>query len=247
MRLSDVQALLDASFQDVREGAPRMYEPEDSRFDERLSAVWLEYRWYVHGRGLAEVFVKWKRVEKEACAREEVSVLRIHLLGHSATLAERAQRVLDAGMPSPGRLLELFGADGVKRECSVAGATGITLEHWPPPVPQPLLPEETFQALSAVLVDPHASFEERHEAVDRLCRERSPRVVHTLLAALEVGPSLSALRRLSEWGEPGALPHLERALSAVAPDNPADLWALTALQRRLQAWKPETPAHEPAM
>jgi hypothetical protein len=236
MRLSHVQALLDTSFQGVEEGAARMYEPEDARFDERLSAVWLEYRWYVHGRGLAEVFVKWKRVEKEACAREEVSVLRLHLLGHSAELTTRARRVLEAGTPSVGRLLELLGEDGVKRECSAAGSTGITLEHWPHPAPQPLLPEETFQALSAVLLHPESSFEERHEAVDRLCRERSPRVVHTLLAALEVGPSLSALRRLSEWCEPGALPHLERALASVAPDNPADLWTLTALQRRLQAW-----------
>ncbi len=236
MRLSHVQALLDTSFQNVREGATRMYEPEDPRFDERSSAVWLEYRWYVHERGLAEVFVKWKRVEREACAGEEVSVLRIHLLGRSATLTERARRVLEVGIPSPGRLLELFGADGVKRESSSAGPTGITLEHWPPPVPQSLLPAETFQALSAVLLDPNTSFEERHEAVDRLCRERSPRVVHTLLAALEVAPSLSTLRRLSEWGEPGALPHLERALAGVTPDNPADLWALTALHRRLLAW-----------
>jgi hypothetical protein len=247
MRLSHVQALLDTSFQGVKEGAPRMYEPEDERFDERLSAVWLEYRWYVHERGLAEVFVKWKRVEREACAQEEVSVLRIHLLGHSATLAACAQRVLEAGRPSQGRLLELLGADGVRRESSAAGTTGITLEHWPHPAPQPLLPEETFQALSAVLVDPESSFEERHEAVDRLCRERSARVVHTLLAALEVGPSLSALRRLSEWGELGALPHLERALEGVAPDNPADLWALTALQRRLRAWEATTRAPEPAM
>jgi len=240
MQLSHVQALLDTSFQDVREGAARMYEPEDPRFDERLSAVWLEYRWYVHERGVAEAFVKWKRVEKEACAREEVSVLRIHLLGHSARLAESALRVLRAGVPAPGRLLELFGSDGVKRESSAAGNTGITLEHWPHPAPQPLLPEEAFQALSAVLVDPAASFEERHEAVDRICRERSPRVVHTLLAALEVGPSLSALRRLSEWGELDAMPHLERALARVEPDNPADLWALTALQRRLQAWAAAT-------
>jgi hypothetical protein len=236
MQLSHAQALLDSSFHGVEEGAARMYEPDDARFDTRLSAVWLEYRWYVHERGLAEVFVKWKRVEKEACAREDVSVLRLHLLGHSAALAERAQRVLEAGTPSSGRLLELFGLDGVKRESSIAGLTHITVEHWPHPAPQPLLPEETFQALSAVLAHPEATFEDRHEAVDRLCRERSPRVVDTLLAALEVGPSLSALRRLSEWGVPGALPHLERALASVAPDNPADLWALTALQRRLQAW-----------
>ena len=236
MQLSHAQALLDASFIDAREGAARMYEPEDPRFDKRLSAVWLEYRWYVHERGLAEVFVKWKRVEKEACAQAEVSVLRIHLLGHSVTLAGCARRVLEAGTPSQGRLLELFSTDGVKRENSTVGSTHITLEHWPHPAPQPLLPEETFQSLSAVLVDPQATFEDRHEAVDRLCRERSPRVVQTLLAALEVGPSISALRRLSEWGELGALPHLERALAQVDPDNPADLWALTALQRRLWAW-----------
>ncbi|HEX8825636.1 MAG TPA: hypothetical protein VF794_37350 [Archangium sp.] len=237
MRLSHAQALLDSSFQGLEEAAARMYEPDDVRFDKRLSAVWLEYRWYTHERGLAEVFVKWRRVEKEACAQADVSVLRIHLLGHSAVLAERARRVLEAGTPSPGKLLELFGEDGVKRESSTEGATHITLEQWPHPLPQPLLPEETFQALSAVLVDPGATFEDRHEAVDRLCHERSPRVVGTLLAALEVGPSLSALRRLSEWGEPGALPHVERALAAVAPDNPGDLWALTALQRRLQAWE----------
>ncbi len=236
MQLSHAQALLDASFDGVEEGAARMYEPDDARFDKRLSAVWLEYRWYVHERGLAEVFVKWRRVEKEACAREDVSVLRLHLLGHSAALAERAQRVLAAGTPASGRLLELFGSDGVRRESSIVGPTHITVEHWPHPAPQPLLPQETFQALSAVLVDPEATFEDRHEAVDRLCRERSRRVVDTLLAALEVGPSLSALRRLSEWGEPGALPHVERALAAVAPDNPSDLWALTALQQRLRAW-----------
>ena len=236
MNLSDVQALLDASFHGIAEGAPRMYEPGDARFTERLAAVWLEYRWYVHERGLAEIFVKWKRVAREDCARAEVAVLRLHLLGHSAPLVERARRVVEAGVPSPGRLLELMGEDGVKRECSAAGPTGITLEHWPPPSPQALLPEESFQGLCAVLRDPDATGEERHEAVDRLCRERSARVVRALLSALEVGPSLSALRRLSEWGEPEALPYLEQALAKVAPDNPVDLWALTALQRRLQAW-----------
>ncbi len=236
MKLSHAQALLDSSFQGLEEGAARMYEPADSRFDERMSAVWLEYRWYVHERGLAEIFVKWERVEKEACAGTDVSVLRIHLLGHSAVLAERARRVLEAGTPTTGRLLELFGSDGVKRESSTDGPTHITLEHWPPPAPQPLLPEESFQVLSSVLVNPEATSEDRHEAVDRLCRERSPRVVGTLLAALEVKPALSALRRLSEWGVPGALPHVEQALVAVAPDNPGDLWTLTALQRRLQAW-----------
>jgi hypothetical protein len=236
MRLADVQAVLDASFQGVEEGAARMNEPGDSRFDERQSAVWLEYRWYVEGRGLAEVFVKWKRVDKAACADAEVAVLRLHLLGHSDVLTERAQRVSRAGTPSPGQLLELLGEDGVRRETSAAGPTAITLEYWPPPAPQALLPTERFQTLATVLGDPTASFEDRYEAVDRLCRERSPRVVNTLLAALEVGPSLSALRRLSEWGELGALPHLERALASVTPDNPSDLWTLVALQRRLQAW-----------
>jgi len=97
-------------------------------------------------------------------------------------------------------------------------------------------PAAELEALSSVLVNPEATFDDRHEAVDRLCRERSPRVVDTLLAALEVRPAPSALRRLSEWGVPEALPHVERALAVVAPDNPADLWTLTALQRRLQAW-----------
>ncbi len=236
MRLHAAQALLDDCFQGVEEGAPRMFEPGEPRFTERTSAVWLEYRWYVQDRGLAEVFVKWRRVEPSACAREEVSVLRRHLLGHAAGLVASAQRVLAAGEPSPGRLLELLGADGVRRECSAAGPTGITLEHWPPPTPQPLLPEATFQGLAAVLEDAGASFEERHEAVDRLCRERSPRVVATLLRALEVGPSLSALRRLSEWGETDALPYVDQALARVAPDNPGDLWTLTALRRRFEAW-----------
>jgi hypothetical protein len=236
MHLRHVQTLLDVSFQGLEEGAPRMYEPGDPRFDRRLAAVWLEYRWYVHERGLAEVFVKWKRVAREDCADAEVSVLRLHLLGQSATLGERARRVVEAGVPSSGRLLELLGEDGVRRECSDAGPTGITLEYWSSPTSSRVLPEERFQALCALLHDPEASGEERHEAVDRLSRERSPRVVAALLGALEVAPSLSALRRLSEWGEPEALPHLERALAQVAPDNPVDLWALTALQRRLQAW-----------
>jgi hypothetical protein len=236
MRLSHVQALLDASFLGMPEGAARMYEPEDPRFARRLSAVWLEYRWYVHERGLAEVFIKWRRVEPPHCPHTEVSVLRLHLLGHSAPLAACARRVLETGTPSPEHLLNLFGADGVERECTSVGPTRITLERWPPPAPQALLPEESFQALATVLVSPEATFDDRHEAVERLCRERSPRVVEALLAALEARPALlAALRRLSEWGVPAALPHLERALALLAPDNPADLWALTALQRRLQA------------
>ena len=237
MRLSQVQALLDTAFHGVEEGAVRMYEPGEAHFDERQSAVWLEYRWYVHGRGIAEIFVKWKRVAREHCPQEEVSVLRLHLLGFSPPLHERARRVLEAGAPSTGRLLELVDGDGVPRECSTAGATGITLEHWPLPLERPLLPMETFEALGAVLVDPRATAEERHEAVDRLSRERSPRVARALLAGLERGASFSALRRLSEWGELEALPHLERALAQVASDNLADLWALLALQRRLQAWR----------
>ncbi len=241
MQLSHAQALLDASFLGVQQGANRMYEPDEPRFARRLSAVWLEYRWYVHERGLAEVFVKWKRVEPARCADTEVSVLRIHLLGHTPSLAERAQRVLETGTPTPEHLLDLFGEDGVRRECTSTGPTRITLEHWPLPAPQALLPEVTFRALAAVLLSPEATFDDRHEAVDRLCRERSPRVVEALLAALEARPSiLSALRRLSEWGVTAALPHLERALALVDPDNPADLWALTALQRRLQAWEATT-------
>ncbi|HSP77934.1 MAG TPA: hypothetical protein VLQ93_05370, partial [Myxococcaceae bacterium] len=161
MQLSHAQALLDASFLGVRQGATRMYEPEEPRFARRLSAVWLEYRWYVHERGLAEVFVKWKRVEPAQCAHTEVSVLRIHLLGHSASLAERAQRVLETGTPTPEHLLDLFGQDGVRRECTSAGPTRITLEHWPPPTPQALLPEVTFQALAAVLLSPEATFDDR--------------------------------------------------------------------------------------
>jgi hypothetical protein len=238
MRLDEVRALLDSCFQGVAEGALRMYEPDEPRFARRLSAVWLEYRWYVHERGLAEVFIKWKRVPPEACAHTDVSVLRLHLLGLSPGLAERARRVQEAGTPAPERMLDLFGSDGVRRECTAAGPTTLTVEHWPLPSPTALLPEEHFQALASVLLDPEGTAEERHHAVDRLCAaERSPRVVQTLLLALEVGPSLSALRRLSEWGELGALPHLERVLAQVDPDNPADLWALTALQRRLRAWE----------
>jgi hypothetical protein len=67
--------------------------------------------------------------------------------------------------------------------------------------------------------------------------ERSPRVVETLLALLERRPSLMALRVLSEWGEVRARGPLQRDLAAVLPDNPADLWALTALDRRLAAWE----------
>jgi hypothetical protein len=243
MLLSHVQALLDSCFHGVKEGADRMHEPADPRFTSRVSAVWLEYRWYIHERGLAEVFIKWKRVEPRLSADTAVSVLRLHLLGHSPTLAACARRVLEAGTPSPERLLDLFGEDGVRRECTSSGPTTITVEHWPHPTPTALMPEERFQAFASVLLDPTSSTESRHHAVDRLCAaERSPRVVETLLAALDKAPSLSALRRLSEWGELGALPHLEQAIAQVPADNAGDLWALTALQRRLHAWQAMTRA-----
>jgi hypothetical protein len=73
--------------------------------------------------------------------------------------------------------------------------------------------------------------------VQRLAAERSPRVVEALVALVTRRPSLMALRVLSEWGEVRARPALQRDLAAVRPDNPADLWALTALDRRLEAWQ----------
>ncbi|MFP2927691.1 hypothetical protein ACLESO_21340 [Pyxidicoccus sp. 3LG] len=45
-----------------------------------------------------------------------------------------------------------------------------------------------------------------------------------------------ALRVLSEWGVVQARGPLQRDLALVRPDNPADLWALTALDRRMEAW-----------
>jgi hypothetical protein len=45
-----------------------------------------------------------------------------------------------------------------------------------------------------------------------------------------------ALRVLSEWGVVEAREPLRRALGSLEPDNTADLWALTALDRRLEAW-----------
>jgi hypothetical protein len=41
---------------------------------------------------------------------------------------------------------------------------------------------------------------------------------------------------LSEWGVVEAREPLRRALVSLDPDNTADLWALTALDRRLEAW-----------
>ncbi|MCP3140459.1 hypothetical protein [Pyxidicoccus xibeiensis] len=236
MKLSEAQALLERCFTGVSEGAPRLVEPDDSRFALRPSAVWLEYRWYVHVRGLAEVFLKWGRVPRAQCADAEVTVLRLHLLGASPELAVRAQRVLEGGTPSQERILDLFGGDGVRRECVSFGRTSVTVEHWEPPGPSPLLDEARFQALTGTLDDPDSTNEERHEAVQRLAVEHSPRVVEALLALLARKPSLMALRVLSEWGVVEARGPLQRDLALVRPDNPADLWALTALDRRLEAW-----------
>jgi hypothetical protein len=237
MQLRDAQTLLDRCFEGIPEGAPRLYEPAEPRFADRPSAVWLEYRWYVHERGLAEAFVKWKRVEVEAFAQVEASVLRIHLLGGSPTLTERARGMLAAGTPAPERILDVFGDDGIQRECVSAGDTSLTVEQWAPDGPSGLLEEERFQALSTVLASPETSPEERHEAVGRICVERSPRVIALLLGMLESVPSMMALRVLSEWGVLAAQAPLARTLAGIAPDNPSDLWALTALQRRLQAWQ----------
>lgn len=237
MRLKDFQALVDRCFAGLAQGAPRLYEPEDPRFLERPSAVWLEYRWYVHERGLAEVFLKWARVRLEQCAEAEPSVLRVHLLGDSPGLAERARGLLEAGTPSPERILGLFGDDGVGRECVSIGATSVTLEQWAKAGPHRLLEEAQFQALSGTLASSESTPEERHEAVQRISAERSERVVAALLRLLAERSSIMALRVLSEWGVVQAREPLRRAIEAVAPDNPADLWALTALERRLEAWQ----------
>lgn len=236
MKLSEAQALLERCFTGMAEGAARLTEPADARFALRPSAVWLEYRWYVQGRGLAEVFLKWDRVRPEQEADAETTVLRIHLLGGSPELAACAQRALEGGTPSPQRILGLFGDDGVRRECVSFGRTSVTVEHWELPGPRPLLEDGHFQALVGTLEDPDSTHEERHEAVQRLAGERSPRVVEALLALVTRRPSLMALRVLSEWGEVRAREPLKRDLAEVRPDNPADLWALTALERRLEAW-----------
>ena len=236
MRLKHAHALLDRCFAGSAEGAPRLSEPHDPRFSERLSAVWLEYRWYVEERGLAEVFLKWKRGRVEEADDAEATVLRVHLLGASEALAGRAQSLLEGGTPSPEGILDVFGNDGVRRDCATFGETRVTVEHWTKAGPQQLLDAVDFAALSAVLVNPQSTPEERHEAVTRISQERSERVVAALLGLVAARPSLMALRVLSEWGIQEARGSLAQALSDVAPDNPADLWALTALERRLQAW-----------
>jgi hypothetical protein len=237
MKLSDAQALLERCFGGMGEGAPRLREPDDARFALRPSAVWLEYRWYAHERGLAEVFLKWGRVPPEQSAGAEATVLRIHLLGASQELSVRAHRVLEGGTPSRERILDLFGDDGLRRECVAFGRTSATVEHWDSLGPSPLLEDSRFEALTATLEDADSTNEERHEAVQRLAAERSPRVVEALVALVTRRPSLMALRVLSEWGEVRARAALQRDLAAVRPDNPADLWALTALDRRLEAWQ----------
>jgi hypothetical protein len=237
MNLSDAQSLLERCFAGMPEGAPRLFEPGDPRFALRQSAVWLEYRWYVRPRGLAEVFLKWGRVPLAQCGGAEATVLRVHLLGASAELAERARRLLEGGTPSRDRILDLIGDDGLHRECVSLGRTSVTVEHWERPGPSPLLDDARFQALAATLEDAGSTNEERHEAVQRLSTERSPRVVEALVALVTRRPSLMALRVLSEWGVVRARDALQRDLATVRPDNPADLWALTALDRRLEAWQ----------
>lgn len=237
MRLKDAQALVDRCFAGVAEGAPRLYEPDDPRFADRPSAVWLEYRWYVLERGLAEVFLKWGRGIPERSAEADVSVIRIHLIGDSSGLSLRAQGLLEGGTPSPERILGVFGDDGVGRQCVSFGGTSVTLEHWVKSGPRELLGEERFQALAGVLATLDSTPEERHEAVQRLSAERSERVVSALLGLLAERPSIMALRVLSEWGVVQAREPLRRALAALEPDNTADLWALTALDRRLEAWE----------
>ncbi|HLM46000.1 MAG TPA: hypothetical protein VK458_19170, partial [Myxococcaceae bacterium] len=79
--------------------------------------------------------------------------------------------------------------------------------------------------------------EERHEAVQRLSSERSERVVSALRGLLAERSSIMALRVLSEWGVVQAREPLKRAIAVLTPDNAADLWALTALDRRLEAWE----------
>ncbi|MFP2905017.1 hypothetical protein ACLESD_08175 [Pyxidicoccus sp. 3LFB2] len=237
MKLSDAQSLLERCFAGLPEGAPRLSEPGDPRFALRQSAVWLEYRWYIHARGLAEVFLKWGRGPVAQSAGAEATVLRVHLLGASPELAGRAGRLLEGGTPSRDRILDLVGDDGLQRECVTFGRTNVTVEHWDRPGPSPLLDDARFQALAATLEDADSTHEERHEAVQRLAAERSPRVVETLVALVARKPSLMALRVLSEWGVVRARAALQRDLAAVRPDNPADLWALTALDRRLEAWQ----------
>ncbi|ABF90519.1 hypothetical protein MXAN_5329 [Myxococcus xanthus DK 1622] len=237
MTLSDALLLLERCFTGLAEGAPRLREQEDARFALRPSAVWLEYRWYVQERGMAEVFLKWPRTSTGQSAAAEATVLRVHLLGVSPTLSQRAGQLLVGGTPSRDRIMDLFGDDGVRRECVCLGRTNVTVEHWEPqPGPRPLLDDARFTSLAEVLEAPDSTPEVRHEAVQRLADERSPRVVAVLLALVARKHSLMALRVLSEWGVVGAREALQRDLAQVRPDNPADLWTLTALERRLQAW-----------
>ncbi|NTX12297.1 hypothetical protein HUA76_15980 [Myxococcus sp. CA056] len=236
MKLSEALAVLERSFSGLEEGAPRLVEAEDDRFGLRPSAVWLEYRWYVRAGGMAEVFLKSERVRAGVRFQAEATVLRVHLLGASSELSERAAQLLVGGRPAPERLMGLFGDDGVRREVVAFGRTSVTVEHWDTPGPRPVLAEARFRALAERLADPASTPEERHEAVQRLADERSPRVVEVLLELLSRQSSLMALRVLSEWGEERSRAPLLRALDAVRPDNPADLWTLTALVRRLDAW-----------
>lgn len=237
MTLSDAWVLLERCFTGFEEGAPRLCEQEDARFALRPSAVWLEYRWYAHERGLAEVFLKWPRASTEPRATVEATVLRVHLLGRSPALSGRAEQLLVGGTPSRDRIMDLFGDDGVRRECVTLGRTNVTVEHWEPqPGPRPLLDDARFTSLAEVLEAPDSTPEARHEAVQRLANERSPRVEAVLLALVARKPSLMALRVLSEWGAVEARKALQRDLAQVRPDDPADLWSLTALDRRLQAW-----------
>jgi hypothetical protein len=237
MRLQDAQALVDHCFAGVAEGAARLDEPADPRFADRPSAVWLEYRWYVHERGLAEVFLKWGRVPPEQSPGAEATVVRVHLIGDSPELLARARGLIEGGTPTPERILGVFGDDGVGRDCVSFGATSVTVEQWAQRGPRELIDAQRFEALAQVLAEPTSTPEERHEAVQRLSDERSERVVSALLGLLGERSSMMALRVLSEWGVVQARDPLRRALGALDPDSTADLWALTALDRRLEAWE----------
>ncbi|NBD11733.1 hypothetical protein GTY96_22475 [Corallococcus sp. c25j21] len=238
MRLQDAQKLLDRCFSGTREGAPRLHEPSDARFAGRGGAVWLEYRWYVRERGMAEVFLKWDRVPAGASpSAVEATVLRTHLLGLSPMLAQRALRTVEGGTPAPERVLDVLRGDGIRRECVAKGRTTVTVEHWESRGPMALLDAARFEELAAPLEAEDSTPEARHEAVQRLAdAERSPRVADVLLRLVARKPSLMALRILSEWGEVKAREFVQRDLAAVTPGNAADLWALTALDRRLEAW-----------
>lgn len=238
MRLHEAQKLLDRCFSGTREGAPRLHEPSDPRFAGRGGAVWLEYRWYVRERGMAEVFLKWDRVTSGSPTTAEATVLRTHLLGQSQMLAQRALRTVEGGTPAPERVLDVLRTDGIRRECVAKGRTTVTVEHWESTRPTALLDVARFEELAAPLEAEESTPESRHEAVQRLAAaERSPRVVDVLLRMVARKSSLMALRILSEWGEVKAREFLQRDLAALTPGNAADLWALTALDRRFEAWE----------